>query len=41
MDSAPENGKSRPGGRLDEHVVAHVFYGMMMMASGADDIGPH
>ncbi|MGB0113563.1 MAG: hypothetical protein WBP59_10115 [Ilumatobacteraceae bacterium] len=25
--------KEPPGGRLDEHVGAHVFYGMMMMAA--------
>jgi hypothetical protein len=30
---APENRKSRPGGRLDEHVGTHVFYRMMMMAA--------
>ena len=34
--------KEPPGGRLDEHVGAHVFYRMMMMAAtGWFVIGPH
>jgi hypothetical protein len=33
--------KEPPEGRLDEHVGAHVFYEMMMMAASSKRIGHH